>query len=210
MTARRTTEALVIVACYLALRELSGELARQQAAHWFGQHLTAFYLPWAVVLAVTGSVWRPPRVIPTRDVWTRVNVLVFVGVVVATECLYGFMVSRLIAGDLALHPPSYVPGLFTAAVAAPMVEEWLFRGVLWDALIERTNTPITFVVTSLLFGVWHWSSLLEPSWYGNGTTPLYVHALFGAVMAAARWRLGAIGGCIVLHGLYNGLSNLSG
>jgi membrane protease YdiL (CAAX protease family) len=104
--------------------------------------------------------------------------------------------------------------LASAALAAPLVEEILFRGILWRAvavgLRGRAATIAPLVVTALLFGVWHLGSILAPSWIGTGGTSLAVHVAYGLFLGAVRIRTGGVGLGVLLHGLGNAWWALTG
>ena len=206
MDKRRIAEIVAITLWFVALREV---IARAQlwldgTVHWHWLGL-AFYGLWIPPCAVAIIAWGMPRWIPARAVWTRRNVLVVAGVWLASEAMYGFKLCNIALGNVPLHPPMFWQLEVNAAIAAPVIEELIFRGLLWRAIETRSGTRVAFVLTTLLFGIWHWSSMLHPSWVGSSGTPIYVHAMFGAVMATARWRTGALVPGIALHGLYNGL-----
>jgi membrane protease YdiL (CAAX protease family) len=206
MDRRRAAELVAIVACFVALREVTGrtQLAIAEVIHWHWMGL-AFYALWIPPCAIAIHAWGMPRWVPQRRVWTRRNVVVLGLVWLAAEAMYGFKLCNIVLGYVSLHPPAFWQLEVNAAVAAPVIEELVFRGLLWHAIAKRTNTWTAFAVTTVLFGIWHWSSMLDPSFYGASGTPIHVHAMFGAVMAAARWRFDAIGPSIAIHGLYNGL-----
>lgn len=200
--ARRTGEIVAIVVCSLALRELTTEVAKVIGYRWAS---LPFFAMWFVACAAASYVWGWPRWWPARSAWSRRNLVVFVGVLVATDYLYGFKLPRIVAGDYAFHAPYTAVYFIAAAIAAPLVEEWLFRGVLWDAIRVRSTALVALLLTSTLFAVWHWVSIREPSWTGSGGTPILMHFAFGALMGLLRWRFDSIGLGIALHALYNGL-----
>ena len=132
-----------IVGAYLIVGELVRAIDRWSwsalpaRSRWGGIPL---YALWIVVLGLV-AIRRPrPQLWPTRATWTRANVAVLACVVVATDWIYGWKVPSVLAGTL---EPSWPPSnwvYFANAVAfAPWVEEWLFRGVLWDAIASRAR-----------------------------------------------------------------------
>jgi membrane protease YdiL (CAAX protease family) len=122
-------------------------------------------------------------------------------------------VTRLLTGEIGFHAPEQWSWLVNGVVCAPLVEEWLFRGVLWDGIAERLKGPaaviVPLVVTSFLFGTWHWGSILHPSWYGIGRTPVWVHMEFGAMLGILRWRLRALAPGMAIHALGNAFATLT-
>ncbi len=93
--------------------------------------------------------------------------------------------------------PLKVGLVILATVGAPVVEELLFRGVLYPYLKSRFGLGLALIVTSLLFSVFH----LHPA----GTLPLFTLAV--AFTLAYEWR-GNLLAAMVAHGMFNGLSIL--
>lgn len=85
----------------------------------------------------------------------------------------------------------FVLVLLIAAVVPALVEEALFRGLVFRAF-ERFGAFVTIAVTSLLFGALH----LEPT-QAAGTVVL------GVGFGLARWQTRSIVPSMVGHGLYN-------
>jgi len=133
----------------------------------------------------------------------RADLLVRAIVLAGAALMY--MPSLVRLGEL--HMPASTLGFIAGAVAAPVVEEWVFRGLLWNAIAravatQRRGSIITIVVTSLAFGFFH-MAFEGYTWLTLGNA--FVHAGFGALMALARCRLGGIAfGCAV-HGAGNAL-----
>jgi membrane protease YdiL (CAAX protease family) len=208
-TQRRVTEIVAIVACALASSELTRVIARMIGIRWGG---LAFCAMWIAICVAAAIAWRmPPRWIPARSAWSsRMNLVVLAVVLVCTDFLYGFKVARIIALQVEFWGAYSFWFAVNAIVAAPVAEELLFRGVLWDAIRTRSSSLVALVVTSTLFGVFHWISIFQPSWVGSGGTPLLMHIAFGALMGILRWRFEAIGIGLVLHAFYNGLYVFTG
>lgn len=93
-------------------------------------------------------------------------------------------------------PLSALMGFLTAGVIAPIVEETIFRGLLFLALRGRAGLWPALVLSSFLFGLAH---LLAPLWmvmltvlgmwlaaafhrYGSLVVPILGHAVFNTVM----------------------------
>jgi membrane protease YdiL (CAAX protease family) len=92
--------------------------------------------------------------------------------------------------------------LLVAAVVAPIVEETMFRGVLYRHLRETSrrvgqvlSVVFSATVAGFLFAVIH-----PQGWYG---VPVLMAVAYGLVMAR-EWRGTLIPG-MVFHGLHNGL-----
>ncbi len=86
--------------------------------------------------------------------------------------------------------------VFTTVIAAPLVEEMLFRGYL-QKVLEESWRDITkaILATSLFFALVH----LNPYWI----VQIY---LLGMVLGYLAWRTNSIIPGIILHGLNNGFA----
>lgn len=91
-----------------------------------------------------------------------------------------------------------LPGLynllmaFVLVVAAPVLEEFLFRGFLLHRWSTRWNLPAAVILTSVLFGVLHGNII--------GLT------MFGLVMALLYLRTSSLGVAIAVHALNNAIA----
>jgi membrane protease YdiL (CAAX protease family) len=116
----------------------------------------------------------------------------------------------VIAGSVAMYLPAFshsfhapVPmHLVASGIVGPLVEEYVFRGVLWNRL-ERDVPPwLVLALTSIVFGLFHLTfeghSLAA---FGNAI----IHAAFGALMGVLRWRRGGIGAGCLIHVAGNSL-----
>lgn len=83
----------------------------------------------------------------------------------------------------------------TATLLAPLFEETLFRGVLLPVLGQRWGTGWGVVVSALTFGLAHLSL--------GELTPLVV---LGLALGWLRLRHGRLAPCVLMHGLWNGLT----
>jgi hypothetical protein len=85
------------------------------------------------------------------------------------------------------------------AGVAPVVEELVFRGVLWSALERWLPVPAVIAITSILFAAFH----LDPA----QAIPL----LFtGAFLGWVRWTTGSVGPAIAVHVVNNAFALLLG
>jgi membrane protease YdiL (CAAX protease family) len=87
--------------------------------------------------------------------------------------------------------------VFYAAVvlAAPLLEELIFRGYLWDAIEDSAGPWVAWVATSVVFAGYH-------------VVPLHVLAIFGtgAMIGWLRLWSGSIWPCVAAHFVNNTLS----
>lgn len=81
------------------------------------------------------------------------------------------------------------PALLGLAILPALVEEWLCRGVLWQALRGRARAGATIAATALVFGFLH------------GPLPIdFVHrALYGVAFGVLRERSGSLVPCVAAH-----------
>jgi membrane protease YdiL (CAAX protease family) len=100
--------------------------------------------------------------------------------------------------DLFRDSDSKVALWITVVVLAPITEEWVFRGFVFDGLTQMRGGALTAtVVTSLL-----WASIhLQYSW-----REMSVIFLFGLVLGAVRHATGSVWPLILLHVFNNLLS----
>ena len=89
---------------------------------------------------------------------------------------------------------AFALNLAVVSIAAPVVEELLFRGV-GVSLLERFGRVAAIVGVGIAFGIWH--GLLI-------ALPLLI--VFGAGLAYMRIRTGSIYPPMLLHGVFNTIS----
>lgn len=88
--------------------------------------------------------------------------------------------------------------LLEVAIAPALVEEWLCRGVLWNACERLTTTRRTIAATALLFALMH-----VPAW---GLLGLPAHAFAGIVLGVLRARTRSLAPCALAHFLNNAVA----
>lgn len=147
---------------------------------------------------------------PTRTTGAMVGLGVVAGLVVAIVSYTLNAIAVLVAGvedpveqqllqdALAGGLPLLVVALL-AVVVAPVVEEVIFRGVLFRALADRINLPVGLVLSAAIFALIHIEVVLSQpfalvglfavgfllAWAyhltGNLTVPILGHAVFNAI-----------------------------
>lgn len=89
--------------------------------------------------------------------------------------------------------------LFGFVVAAPLAEEFLFRGFVQAGLIHSRLRPFgAIVLTALAWGILH----LQYDAYGIATV-----VVTGILLGLIRWRTGSLWLCALLHGLANAIAS---
>ncbi len=98
--------------------------------------------------------------------------------------------------------PTYVISLLVSAVvAAPLVEEAVFRGLMLRGLLSRMAVPLAVVVQGVLFGLAH----VDPV-RGSGNVGLVlILGAVGVVFGGAAYLLRRIGPVIIAHAIFNGV-----
>lgn len=89
-----------------------------------------------------------------------------------------------------------------ATFTAPIVEEVVYRGVLYSAFQRTINVPAAFLLVTVLFLVVH-----IPQYYPSYST-IFLLALLSVTLTALRVRSKNLLPCIVLHTLFNGLQSI--
>lgn len=141
-------------------------------------------------------------------VWATAIPMVVVGAMIA------FVLSLLLSQDFADadHPlpeaiahgsmSTRITLLFLAAVAAPLVEEIVFRGVLFRHLRDlshRWGRGLSFVVAAL------GSSFVFAAIHPQGILFIPILGALAFAFCLARETRGSLISCIVAHGFHNGL-----
>ncbi|HLW66503.1 MAG TPA: CPBP family intramembrane glutamic endopeptidase, partial [Gemmataceae bacterium] len=90
--------------------------------------------------------------------------------------------------------------LLALAVTPAIVEEFFFRGYLFNALAAVGKPRNAILVTAILFGIFH--VLLGGSLALERIIPT---AIMGLVLGWVRWRSSSIGPGILLHACHNSL-----
>jgi uncharacterized protein len=92
--------------------------------------------------------------------------------------------------------------LITAVIAAPIVEEMMFRGVVMRGLLSRFSAPISVALQGVLFGLVHY----DPA-RGSGNIGLVmVLSGVGIVLGAAAFKLRRIGPTMIAHAMLNSIA----
>lgn len=161
-----------------------------------------FYVAWIAVGIVYTTGWSDGARVPVRirsTVLDPANLLVLVGAFTATAWLYRDGVLAIARG--ATHLPHSWASFAGGALLGPVVEEWIFRGLLWNRL-RGTRPGIAGSVGAVLYG-----AIVFSFWHLPFDTPssLVVHGAFGFVMGILRWRWDSILPGAVLHSTGNAL-----
>lgn len=103
--------------------------------------------------------------------------------------------------DLDLDRTYVISLLVTAVVAAPIVEEMVFRGLVMRGLRSRVNAVATVAIQGVLFGAAH----VDPVRGGGNIGLVLILSVVGVVFGGAAYLLRRIGPVIIAHAIFNGV-----
>ena len=86
---------------------------------------------------------------------------------------------------------------FLAVFTAPLVEEVVYRGVLYSAFQRSIGTAAAVVLVTLLFALVH-----VPQYYPSFST-IFLLTLLSLILTLVRVYTGNLLPCIVLHTIFN-------
>lgn len=98
-----------------------------------------------------------------------------------------------IAANFLDRPASRILGLLIGVIAAPLCEEWVFRGFLFGALRTRISAIVAALLSSAVFATIHWYSAF-------GWTSVF---LSGLLFCWLYHRTHSLWPGIFCHGIYN-------
>jgi len=91
---------------------------------------------------------------------------------------------------------------FLATFTAPLVEEVVYRGVLYSALQRNFGIPFAVLLVTFLFALVH-----VPQYYPSYST-IFLICLLSLILTLVRVRTGNLLPCIILHMVFNGVQSL--
>jgi len=96
---------------------------------------------------------------------------------------------------------------FLATFTAPLVEEVVYRGVVYSAFQRKFGIAVAIIVVTVLFTVVH-----VPQYSQNNVPDLasvFTLLLLSLALTLIRARTGNLLPCVVLHTIFNGLQSLA-
>jgi len=87
---------------------------------------------------------------------------------------------------------------FMTGVAAPLGEEFFFRGFLFRVLWEKTNVSVATLATGVVFGLVHAGD--------TDISGVLLLGVLGAALCLLLWRTASLLPCIMLHSFHNAIS----
>jgi membrane protease YdiL (CAAX protease family) len=96
-----------------------------------------------------------------------------------------------------------IVGVTTAVVMAPVVEEFLFRGLFLRAMMRRYSFWPSAIVNAIVFGLVHAPQV--DTWQGRVDLAGTI-AVFGLIQCLLVRRTGRLGPAMVVHGMLNAVA----
>ena len=91
---------------------------------------------------------------------------------------------------------------FLATFTAPLVEEVVYRGVLYSALQRSLGIPVTVLLVTFLFALVH-----VPQYYPSYST-IFLICFLSLILTLVRVGTGNLLPCIILHTVFNGIQSI--
>ena len=101
---------------------------------------------------------------------------------------------RTIFNTYFIYKPLIIYEFITALIIAPIYEELIFRGVIYDDTKKLFNAKIAALVSSILFGLMH---------FNGGYSQVIKTAIGGLLSAYCYEKTKSLYACILLHSLNN-------
>ncbi|HEV8204048.1 MAG TPA: type II CAAX endopeptidase family protein [Pyrinomonadaceae bacterium] len=172
-------------------------------------HVLTFVLIWVVVsYAGRRPFWKniefawPPN--SSHAMTTLVSVVVAIvlfSLAFMITMLYGERKTDL---DLMIESSIYTrfATAFVAVVTAPLVEELIYRGLIYKALEKAAGVAVAIVIVSLLFAGVHVFQ------YRNNLAVIAVITLLSITLTVARAVTGKVLPAFIIHLVFNGIQSV--
>ena len=79
------------------------------------------------------------------------------------------------------------------SIVNAVLEELIFRGILWEVVAAEWNARVALVVTAFLFGAFHLHG------YPSGLLGMLLASMYGLALGLLRWWTGGLGLAIACH-----------
>lgn len=97
--------------------------------------------------------------------------------------------------------PALYTVAFLAVFTAPLVEEVVYRGIVYSAFQRATGTVFAVVITTFLFALVH-----VPQYYPSFST-IFLLTVLSLILTLVRVQTGNLWPCIVLHTIFNAIQS---
>ena len=91
---------------------------------------------------------------------------------------------------------------FMATFTAPIVEEVVYRGIIYSAFQRKFGIPVAVIVATILFAGVHYYQ------YWGDVTALSLVTLLSLILTLVRVKTSNLLPCIILHTVFNGIQSL--
>lgn len=175
-----------------------------QVASVIPAHILTIFLTWAVITRF--NKYSFTEMIGWK--WGGFNILYIVGIVIGFYVLAGLLtwyfgeqdheLTRILKSS---RNAVYVVA-FMATFTAPIVEETIYRGILYSAFQRSFGIPLAVVAVTALFAGVHFIQ------YWNSPVALLLVTLLSLVLTLIRVKSNNLLPCIVLHTIFNGVQSI--
>lgn len=172
-------------------------------------HVLTFVMVWAIVsYAGRRPFWKnidfgwPPNSTPAMTTLVSVVVaIILFSLAFLITMMYGERKTDL---DLMIESSIYTrfATAFVAVVTAPLVEELIYRGLIYKALEKAAGVAISVVFVSLLFAGVH---VIQ---YRNNLAVIAVITLLSITLTVARAVSGKVLPGFIIHLVFNGIQSV--
>jgi membrane protease YdiL (CAAX protease family) len=172
-------------------------------------HLLTLVLVWLVVTEggrrpfwkTIGFDWPQSTSPMTATLLSVLLAILLFGLAWAVTMLYGQRKTDL---DIIIESSIYtrIATAFVAVATAPLIEELVYRGVLYRALEKAAGVGLAIVIVSLLFAGVHVFQ------YRNNIAVIVVISLLSVTLTVARAVTGRVLPSFIIHLVFNGIQSV--
>ena len=102
-----------------------------------------------------------------------------------------FMLNSYTQTEQAIYGSSIVIQIMAAGIIAPIVEELVFRGLVYKRLTQITDIKIAAVLSAVLFGVYHNNWVQAPYAFIIGLLAVFLYERYKSVVAPILFHMSA-------------------
>lgn len=102
-----------------------------------------------------------------------------------------FMIDSYGSTATAIYDSGIVLQLFAACIFGPIVEEVIFRGLIYKRTKEVSNTKVAAVLSSVLFGIFHQNWVQAPYAIIIGLVAVFVYEKYKSIIAPIIFHMSA-------------------
>lgn len=167
-------------------------------------HILTFVLAWAVITKFNKVPFRPAVGWSWGGfkIWHILVILVtFFLLAAGLQQIFGEQDNELMRILRSSRSIVYVVA-FLATFSAPIVEEVVYRGLIYSAFYKAFGMTVAVIVASALFAGVHFLQ------YNGDVTALIMICILSVVLTLIRARTKNLLPCIVFHTIFNGIQSL--